>query len=134
MFTDASLPFSHTETESKGVSMNLANSSAAVTGGASGLGRATAEAFITRGVPTVIINLPTSNGDVVTKELGELATFMPADVRDADADADDAALAEAEKSAPLRAVVHCAGRSHIPPDSVTPRSTRNWPWPSSTTP
>jgi NAD(P)-dependent dehydrogenase (short-subunit alcohol dehydrogenase family) len=88
--------------------MNLTNSSAAVTGGASGLGRATAEALIARGVPTVIIDLPTSNGDVVAKELGELATFMPADVRDADAV--DAALAEAEKSAPLRAVVHCAGR------------------------
>jgi len=88
--------------------MILNHASAAVTGGASGLGRATAEAFIARGVPTVIIDLPTSNGEVVAKELGELATFMPADVRDPEAV--DAALAEAEKSAPLRAVVHCAGR------------------------
>jgi NAD(P)-dependent dehydrogenase (short-subunit alcohol dehydrogenase family) len=88
--------------------MILNHASAAVTGGASGLGRATAEAFIARGVPTVIIDLPTSNGAVVAKELGELATFMPADVRDTEAV--DAALAEAEKSAPLRAVVHCAGR------------------------
>lgn len=88
--------------------MILDHASAAVTGGASGLGRATAEAFIARGVPTVIIDLPTSNGEVVAKELGELATFMPADVRDAEAV--DAALAEAEKFAPLRAVVHCAGR------------------------
>lgn len=88
--------------------MDLTNASAAVTGGASGLGRATAEAFIARGVPTVIIDLPSSDGEIVAKELGDLATFAPADVRDADAV--DAALAEAEKNAPLRAVVHCAGR------------------------
>jgi NAD(P)-dependent dehydrogenase (short-subunit alcohol dehydrogenase family) len=88
--------------------MDLTNSSAAITGGASGLGRATVEAFIARGVPTVIIDLPSSDGEAVAKELGELATFSPADVRDADAV--DAALAEAEKKASLRAVVHCAGR------------------------
>ncbi|MBH0123578.1 SDR family NAD(P)-dependent oxidoreductase [Rhodococcus sp. CX] len=88
--------------------MDLTNASAAVTGGVSGLGRATAEAFIARGVPTVIVDLPSSNGAVVAKELGDLATFMPADVRDPDAV--DAALAAAEESAPLRAVVHCAGR------------------------
>ncbi|MDV8071065.1 SDR family NAD(P)-dependent oxidoreductase [Rhodococcus sp. IEGM 1366] len=88
--------------------MDLTNASAAVTGGASGLGRATAEAFLARGVPTVIIDLPSSNGEVVAKELGDLATFMPADVRDPEAV--DAALTEAESEAPLRAVVHCAGR------------------------
>lgn len=88
--------------------MDLTNASAAVTGGASGLGRATAEAFVARGVPTVIIDLPSSNGEVAAKELGELATFMPADVRDPEAV--DAALAAAESIAPLRAVVHCAGR------------------------
>ncbi len=88
--------------------MDLTNASAAVTGGASGLGRATAEAFLARGIPTVIIDLPSSNGEVVAKELGELATFMAADVRDPEAV--DAALAEAESKAPLRAVVHCAGR------------------------
>ncbi|MFE4499104.1 SDR family NAD(P)-dependent oxidoreductase [Rhodococcus sp. NPDC056743] len=88
--------------------MDLTNASAAVTGGASGLGRATAEAFVARGVPTVIIDLPSSNGEVAAKELGELATFMPADVRDTEAV--DAALAAAESIAPLRAVVHCAGR------------------------
>ncbi|MFD1812624.1 SDR family NAD(P)-dependent oxidoreductase [Rhodococcus gannanensis] len=88
--------------------MDLDNASAAVTGGASGLGRATAEAFVARGVPTVIVDLPTSNGAEVAAELGDLVTFMPADVRDPDAV--DAALAAAEAQAPLRAVVHCAGR------------------------
>lgn len=88
--------------------MDLTHASAAVTGGASGLGRATAEAFVARGVPTVIIDLPTSNGAAVAAELGDLVTFMPADVRDSDAV--DAALAAAEATAPLRAVIHCAGR------------------------
>ncbi|KXF49272.1 3-hydroxy-2-methylbutyryl-CoA dehydrogenase [Rhodococcus sp. SC4] len=88
--------------------MDLTHASAAVTGGASGLGRATAEAFIARGVPTVIVDLPSSNGAAVANELGDLATFMPADVRDPEAV--DAALAAAEQTAPLRAVVHCAGR------------------------
>ncbi|GAA3137592.1 SDR family NAD(P)-dependent oxidoreductase [Rhodococcus baikonurensis] len=88
--------------------MDLTHASAAVTGGASGLGRATAEAFIARGVPTVIVDLPTSNGSAVATELGDLASFMPADVRDPEAV--DAAFAAAEKTAPLRAVVHCAGR------------------------
>ncbi|WP_024795605.1 SDR family NAD(P)-dependent oxidoreductase [Tomitella biformata] len=88
--------------------MDLTHASAAVTGGASGLGRATAEAFVARGVPTVIIDLPSSDGEAVARELGELVTFMPADVRDPAAV--DAALAAAEDKAPLRAVVHCAGR------------------------
>lgn len=88
--------------------MDLTHASAAVTGGASGLGRATAEAFVARGVPTVVIDLPSSNGAAVAAELGDLATFAPADVRDPEAV--DAALAAAERTAPLRAVVHCAGR------------------------
>ncbi|MFC9789718.1 SDR family NAD(P)-dependent oxidoreductase [Rhodococcus sp. NPDC127528] len=88
--------------------MNLDNASAVVTGGASGLGLATAEAFVARGVPTVIVDLPNSAGREAASALGEAAVFVPADVRDSEAL--DAALARAEGFAPLRAVVHCAGR------------------------
>jgi NAD(P)-dependent dehydrogenase (short-subunit alcohol dehydrogenase family) len=88
--------------------MKLTNASAVVTGGASGLGLATARALIDRGVPTTIIDLPTSAGADVAKELGDLATFGPADVRDAEAV--DKALDLAAGRAPLRALVHCAGR------------------------
>lgn len=88
--------------------MDLSHASAVVTGGASGLGRATAQAFVDRGVRTVIVDLPSSDGAAVARDLGELVSFSPADVRDAEAV--DAAMAEAEKTAPLRAVVHCAGR------------------------
>jgi NAD(P)-dependent dehydrogenase (short-subunit alcohol dehydrogenase family) len=88
--------------------MKLTNASAVVTGGASGLGLATVRALIDRGVPTTIIDLPTSAGAEVAKELGDLATFGPADVRDAEAVGQ--ALDLATSSAPLRALVHCAGR------------------------
>jgi NAD(P)-dependent dehydrogenase (short-subunit alcohol dehydrogenase family) len=88
--------------------MDLSGGSAVITGGASGLGLATARALITRDVPVVIIDLPTSAGETVVKELGELAKFAPADVRDEDAV--NAALDVAESVAPIRALIHCAGR------------------------
>ena len=42
--------------------MNLAASTAVVTGAASGLGRATARALAARGVPVVLVDLPSSDG------------------------------------------------------------------------
>lgn len=86
--------------------MKLDGGSAIVTGGASGLGLATAQRFLERGVPTVIVDLPSSNGQAVAKDIG--AVFAPADVTDPEAV--DAALDHAVESAPLRALVHCAGR------------------------
>jgi NAD(P)-dependent dehydrogenase (short-subunit alcohol dehydrogenase family) len=86
--------------------MKLDNATAVVTGGASGLGLATARRFVERGVPTVIIDLPTSDGERVAKELGDSARFGPADVADADAVGRALDLAEG----PIRALVHCAGR------------------------
>lgn len=88
--------------------MDLTDSSAVVTGGASGLGLATATALIERGVAVTLIDLPTSAGEEVAAKLGELASFSPADVRNAEAV--DRALDIATDRAPLRALVHCAGR------------------------
>jgi NAD(P)-dependent dehydrogenase (short-subunit alcohol dehydrogenase family) len=88
--------------------MDLTGGSAVITGGASGLGLATAKALIRREVPVVIIDLPTSAGEAVSKELGELAQFSPADVRDENAVS--TALDLAEAVAPIRALIHCAGR------------------------
>ncbi|NJC71863.1 SDR family NAD(P)-dependent oxidoreductase [Planosporangium thailandense] len=88
--------------------MNLTGSSAVVTGGASGLGLATASMLIDRGVAVTIVDLPSSAGAEVAVKLGDLASFAPADVRDAEAV--DRALDVAESAAPLRALVHCAGR------------------------
>jgi NAD(P)-dependent dehydrogenase (short-subunit alcohol dehydrogenase family) len=88
--------------------MDLTGGSVVITGGASGLGLATAKALIAREVPVVIIDLPTSAGETVAKELGALAQFSPSDVRDEVGV--NAALDLAEAVAPIRALVHCAGR------------------------
>lgn len=87
--------------------MDLTNASALVTGGASGLGRATVARFVEAGVPTVLVDLPSSRGAEVADEFGDLVTFAPADVADPEQIA--AAVDAAGDRAPLRAVVHCAG-------------------------
>ncbi len=88
--------------------MDLNNGSAVVTGGASGLGLATASRLVDRGVAVTILDLPTSAGAERAHDLGPRARFSPADVRDPEAV--EAAFDVAESQAPLRALVHCAGR------------------------
>jgi NAD(P)-dependent dehydrogenase (short-subunit alcohol dehydrogenase family) len=88
--------------------MKLSRSSTVVTGGASGLGLATAQRLLADGAQVVIVDLPSSDGHKIGQTLGEGARFAPADVTD-DAQM-SAALDMAEESGPLRAVVHCAGR------------------------
>lgn len=88
--------------------MDLTGASALVTGGASGLGLATAKDLAKRGVHVVILDLPSSNGTEVASELGEFAHFSPGDVTDPTSV--DAALDLATGFGPLRALVHCAGK------------------------
>ena len=83
--------------------MHLENSSAVVTGGASGLGLATVQALLARGVLVTILDLPTSQGAQVAESLGAAASFAPGDVRDDEAVA--AAVALADGRAPLRTLV-----------------------------
>src|SRR5438445_694031 len=88
--------------------MNVDGASTVVTGGASGLGLATARRLLDAGASVVIADLPTSAGESVAAELGARASFIAADVRSAE---DFAVVFDtAEKAGPLRAVVHCAGR------------------------
>ncbi|MEV0550676.1 3-hydroxyacyl-CoA dehydrogenase [Nocardia salmonicida] len=87
--------------------MILNNSVAVVTGGASGLGLATAELLAADGAQIVIIDLPSSNGEAVAKEHGERMHFVGADVTDEVAIAK--ALDVAESLGPLRIAVNCAG-------------------------
>ena len=82
------------------------NMVAVVTGGASGLGRASAEKLIAGGAKVVIADLATSDGEQVAQEIG--ATFVPADV--ASEEAMNAVFDAAERLGSVRAVVHCAGR------------------------
>ncbi|WP_432843207.1 SDR family NAD(P)-dependent oxidoreductase [Dactylosporangium sp. CA-092794] len=86
--------------------MNIDQGAAVVTGGASGLGRATAERLVAAGARVVIVDLPASDGEAVAKQIG--AVFAPADVTDPAAV--EAALDAAERGGPIRALVHCAGR------------------------
>ena len=51
-----------------------------VTGGASGLGRATVERFVREGARVVLCDLPSSNGEQVAKDLGNNCVFSPTDV------------------------------------------------------
>jgi NAD(P)-dependent dehydrogenase (short-subunit alcohol dehydrogenase family) len=88
--------------------MQITNCAVVVTGGASGLGRATAELLTGRGARVVIADLPVSDGDGVARAIGGQTRFVAADVT---SEAGMAAVFDAaETLGTLRAVVHCAGR------------------------
>jgi NAD(P)-dependent dehydrogenase (short-subunit alcohol dehydrogenase family) len=95
--------------------MDVAGSAALVTGGASGLGQATARALAAAGALVTIVDLPGSAGADVAAELG--GAFAPADVTDPGQIAD--AIARAAAAGPLRVVVNCAGIA--PPAKVLDR-------------
>jgi len=95
--------------------MELTHASALVTGGASGLGLATAKRLAAAGAAVTIVDLPSSPGADVAAGLG--GTFAAADVTDADQVA--AAVRAASEAAPLRVVVNCAGIA--PPAKVLDR-------------
>jgi len=87
--------------------MQLSGLTTAVTGGASGLGLATAQRLVAAGGQVTIIDLPGSAGEEVAADLGDAARFAAADVTDSEQFA--AALDAAGERGPLRGLVHCAG-------------------------
>lgn len=90
--------------------MDISGISAVVTGGASGLGLATARRLVKGGAHVVLLDLESSGGTEVAAELGSTARFVAGDVRTEEGV--EPALAVASELGPLRAVVHCAGRGH----------------------
>jgi NAD(P)-dependent dehydrogenase (short-subunit alcohol dehydrogenase family) len=88
--------------------MKIAGATAVITGGASGLGRATAERLGAAGASVALLDLQQSAGADVAKALGSPALFAPCDVTSADQVT--AALATAvERFGAVHALVNCAG-------------------------
>ena len=87
--------------------MDITGSVALVTGGASGLGLATARRLVKSGARAVLVDLPSSKGDDVAASLDGAAVFAAADVTDEAAVR--SALDAAGELGPLRVVVNCAG-------------------------
>ncbi|XP_049790670.1 3-hydroxyacyl-CoA dehydrogenase type-2-like [Schistocerca nitens] len=79
-----------------------------VTGGASGLGKATAARLVQQGARVVICDLPTSQGTAVAKELGGNAIFAPVDVT-SENDVQNALNVVKDKFGRLDVLVNCAG-------------------------
>ena len=79
-----------------------------MTGGASGLGAATARELTARGVAVTLVDLDAERGQALATELGGSTSFVPTDVTDPEqvlAAVDNAA----GKDRPLRLAVNCAG-------------------------
>jgi NAD(P)-dependent dehydrogenase (short-subunit alcohol dehydrogenase family) len=101
--------------------MDIAGASAIVTGGASGLGEATARALVRRGARVVILDRQEHAGRAVAAELG--GAFALADV--SDEDQVQAAVNTAIGLGPLRVLVNCAGLG--PPTRIVDREGRPIP-------
>jgi NAD(P)-dependent dehydrogenase (short-subunit alcohol dehydrogenase family) len=85
--------------------MDISDSSAIVTGGASGLGEATARLLTEQGARVVVLDMNDAAGEILAKDLG--GVFVHADVTNT---AEVIAAVEAAKElGPLRVLVNCAG-------------------------
>jgi NAD(P)-dependent dehydrogenase (short-subunit alcohol dehydrogenase family) len=88
--------------------MKIAGTSALVTGGASGLGGATARRLVAAGAYVVIADLNREAGLALASELGASAQFVETNVTDAGS-MEHAIAAAASRSGGIRILVSCAG-------------------------
>ncbi|CAG9816262.1 unnamed protein product, partial [Phaedon cochleariae] len=80
-----------------------------VTGGASGLGKATVERLVQQGSKVVLCDLPASKGNEIAKSIGEdQVIFAPVNVT-SEEDVKNALSLTKEKFGKLNSVVNCAG-------------------------
>ena len=86
--------------------MDLTGTAAIISGGASGLGEATARALAAAGSTVVVADLNTDRGEAVAAEVG--GKFVQTDVAD-EASVTAAVEVAAGQGSPLRVVVNCAG-------------------------
>jgi len=88
--------------------MKIARSTTVITGGASGLGRATAERLIGGGGRVALLDLRTSAGAHAAQAMGPDALFAPCDVTSAD-EVTTALETAAQRFGAIHALVNCAG-------------------------
>ncbi|XP_040854225.1 3-hydroxyacyl-CoA dehydrogenase type-2 isoform X2 [Ochotona curzoniae] len=81
---------------------------AVITGGASGLGLATAKRLVAQGASAVLLDLPNSDGEAQAKNLGKSCTFAPADVT-SEKDVQAALTLAKDKFGRVDVAVNCAG-------------------------
>jgi len=90
--------------------MQIERGSFIVTGGASGLGAATARMIAGAGGKVVMADLKDAEGEALARELGSAARFVHTDVTDeASTKAAVDAAVQLGAGAPLRGIVNCAG-------------------------
>ncbi len=87
--------------------MELRDTVALVTGGLSGLGRATAQKLAESAAHVVVLDLPREDGDEIAAQIAANVRYVPADVTQAEDVA--AAVQRATELGHLRTVVNCAG-------------------------
>ena len=106
--------------------MDLANAKAVISGGASGLGLATAQRVIAAGGQVALLDVNEDQGNASAAELGERATFVKTDVSSEEVvKASVAAAAEAMGGITL--AVNCAGIA-----TAGRTLGRDGPWPTET--
>jgi len=88
--------------------MDIAGSTTAITGGASGLGLATAEHLSAAGGNVALLDLPRSAGAERAAALGPNAIFLPCDVTSAE-QVDEALTSAAARFGGITGLVNCAG-------------------------
>ncbi|MGO9876973.1 MAG: SDR family NAD(P)-dependent oxidoreductase [Acidimicrobiia bacterium] len=84
---------------------SLTNTSAVITGGASGMGAAASRILAAEGAHVVVVDRDATKGEAVAADIGGL--FCTADVTDEQTVG--AAVAAAVELGPLRTCIHCAG-------------------------
>ena len=104
--------------------MDLATAKAVISGGASGLGYATAELVIEAGGQAVLLDINEEQGDASAAALGERATFVRTDVSSED-DVRAAMQAAKEFMGSITLAVNCAGIA-----TAGRTLGREGPWPS----
>ena len=88
--------------------MDITNKVALITGGASGLGMATAELFIESGAKVMLLDLNEDNAKAATEKLGSNSSYVIANVTD-ESSVQDAVDRTVEDLGSLDIAVNCAG-------------------------